>query len=193
MKPDFDKAQNAATKLLLKQDINSLFIDVRSFSLPEAVFIESMQNFCNVTGFPISELNSGHIDGACLLKQGKARIVLYDDNIINESRKHWGIAHELGHVFLNHTNDNRESEIEAHFFAAQLIAPEIVLWELCKRKGSLSDYDLPLYFNLSYEAATKRITTLRRRARYNYADIDKQLLQKFTPVINREFQQICAS
>lgn len=193
MKPDFDKAQNAATKLLLKQDISSLFIDVRNFHLPEAVYIESMQNFCNITDFPISELNSRHINGACLLKQGKARIVLYDDSIINESRKHWGIAHELGHVFLNHTSDNRESEIEAHFFAAQLIAPEIILWELCKRKGSLSDYDLPLYFNLSYEAATKRIATLRRRARYNYADIDKQLLQKFTPVINREFQQICAS
>lgn len=193
MKPDFDKAQNAATKLLLKQDINSLFIDVRNFSLPEAVFIESMQNFCDVTGFPISKLNNEHIDGACLLKQGKARIILYDDSIVNNSRKHWGIAHELGHVFLNHTNDNRESEIEAHFFAAQLIAPEIVLLELCKRKGSLFGCDLPAYFNISYEAAAKRIATLSHRSTYNYADIDRQLLQKFTPIINREFRQICAS
>lgn len=193
MKPDFDKAQNAATKLLLKQDITSLFIDVRNFSLPEAVFIESMQNFCDVTGFPISKLNNEHIDGACLLKQGKARIILYDDSIVNNSRKHWGIAHELGHVFLNHTNDNRESEIEAHFFAAQLIAPEIVLLELCKRKGSLFGCDLPAYFNISYEAAAKRIATLSHRSTYNYADIDRQLLQKFTPIINREFRQICAS
>lgn len=34
MKPDFDRAQNEATKLLLAQEIDSLYIDARNFVLP---------------------------------------------------------------------------------------------------------------------------------------------------------------
>lgn len=36
MKPDFDRAQNAATRLLLTQNIDSLYIDARNFTLPDA-------------------------------------------------------------------------------------------------------------------------------------------------------------
>lgn len=46
MKPDFDRAQNEATKLLLAQEIDSLYIDARNFVLPENIIIDSMQNFC---------------------------------------------------------------------------------------------------------------------------------------------------
>ena len=195
MKPAFDKAQNTATKLLLQQDITSLHIDVRSLTLPDHIHIDSMQNFCALTGLPISELlrEGSVIEGACVFRQYGHQIILYDDNIANEHRKHWGIAHELGHVLLDHRNDDRTAEIEAHFFAAQLIAPEIVLWELCRRKGRLSDSDLSTHFNLSFEAAVKRITTLSRRNTFNCTDIDKQLLRKFAPAIDRAMPRFLAS
>ena len=194
MKPDFDKAQNAATKFLLSQDIKSLYIDVRNFVLPSDVIIVSIQEFSRNTGFDSAELKRRCIDGgACLVRDQGFNFIFYDDDIPNEQRKHWGITHELGHIFLEHTNDKRESEIEAHFFAAQLIAPEIVLWELYKRKGKLSDYDLFTHFNLSYEAASKRITTLNRRSGFNCADIDKQLLCKFTPIIDKEISHFLVS
>ena len=186
MKPDFEKAQNAATNLLLQQNIDSLFIDVRNFTLPDSIHIDTMQNFCKLTNYPISSLDNGAIDGACLLRKGPHRIILYDEGIPNEQRKHWGIAHELGHAVLGHVDDNKEAEIEAHFFAAQLIAPEIVLLEICKRQGRLSDHDLFSHFNLSYEAAAKRIQTLRHRYCYNYGAMDKQLLEKFSPILDRE-------
>lgn len=184
MKPDFDRAQNAATELLLQQDITSLCVDARNFVLPKDIIIDSMQNFSALSQYPISELRSRHIDGACLLRQGDYRIILYDDTISNEQRKHWGIVHELGHAYMNHTSDDKNAEIEAHFFAAQLVTPEIVLVEMCKRQGSLSAYDVYNNFNVSFQSAQKRIQTLQKRPCYNYSGIDRQLLEKFSPAID---------
>lgn len=186
MKPDFDKAQNTATELLLRQNINSLYIDVRNFTLPSYITIDSMQNYASITGFPLYCLEQSNIEGALLLKQGSQYVILYDDNIRNESRKHWGVVHELGHLLLGHTDDDRKSEIEAHFFTAQVVTPEIVLWNICKRQGALYDYELPNRFNISCEAATKRIQTLQRRNCYNCSSIDTQLLERFSPILDRE-------
>lgn len=184
--PDFDRAQNTATRFLLQQELDSLYIDIRKLKLPPNTFTESMQKFCLMTGASIGELRNIN-EGACLLKQDGCIIILYDDEIPNEQRKHWGIAHELGHALLGHISDDRDSEIEAHFFAAQIVAPEIVLWDICKRKGSLSSSDLCLSFNMSAESATKRIQTMKRRQCYNSGKIDKQLLQKFMPILNTKF------
>ena len=187
MKPDFDRAQNAATELLLNQTIDSLYLDARNFILPDGIIIDTVQNFSELTQCPITELGIGSIDGACLLQQGSHQIILYDDTIRNEQRKHWGIIHELGHACLGHSRDDRKDEIEAHFFAAQLVSPEIVLIDICKRRGHLSDYDLYNNFNLSLEAAQKRIRTLQQRSCYNSGEIDRKLLEKFTPVLDRSF------
>lgn len=187
MKPDFDKAQNAATELILRQDIKDLYIDVRDFALPPNVIIVSIQEFSRNTGFDITELERRCVDGACLVNERGFSFIFYDNRIQNEQRKHWGIAHELGHVFLMHTDDDKKSEIEAHFFAAQIVTPEIVLWDICKRQGSLYDYELLNCFNVSAEAASKRISTLKRRNRYNYALQDRQLSAKFAPIVDRKF------
>lgn len=71
MKPDFDKAQNAATNLLLQQEIRSLYIDVRNFKLPDHIYIDSIQKYCSMTGIPSSKLQGKNIDGACLVKAKK--------------------------------------------------------------------------------------------------------------------------
>ena len=185
MKPDFEKAQNTATMLLLQQNVNSLYIDVRNFNLPAFITIDTMQNYAMLTGFPLCMLRESQVDGSCVIKTGGRCIILYDDAVQNEQRKHWGIAHELGHIFLGHEDDSEKSEKEAHFFAAQIVAPEIVLMELCRRRGRLNDAEIYWYFNLSHEAAEKRLTTLLRRSTFNFADIDKQLLIKFIPLLAR--------
>ena len=187
MKPDFDRAQNAATELLLRQTIDSLYLDARNFILPDGIVIDTVQNFSELVQRPITELGVGSIEGACLLRHGRYKIILYDDTIRNEQRKHWGIIHELGHACLGHSRDDRKAEIEAHFFAAQLVSPEIVLVDIYKRRGHLSDYDIYNNFNLSLEAAQKRIRTLRQRSCYNSGEIDRKLLEKFTPVLDRSF------
>ena len=188
MKPDFDKAQNAATSLLLHQTITGLFLDVRNFVLPSNIVIDSVQNFCSVTGFPASSLSSNHVEGAILLRQSGYNIVLYDENINNEARKHWGIVHELGHIFLNHVVDGEKEEKEAHFFTAQVVMPEIVLIDITKRQGGrLRCSDIYDNFNASYTASEKRIQTLQRRGCWNCGPSDLALLQKFSPFLDRVF------
>ena len=98
MKPDFEKAQNAATELLLGQNIDSLYIDARNFKLPSNIIIDSIQNFSQLTHYPLSLLNTDKIDGALVLSQGNKKIILYDDDISNEQRKHWGIKIGRAHV-----------------------------------------------------------------------------------------------
>lgn len=193
IKPDFDRAQNEATNLLLSQDFDSLFIDVRKFRFDKKILIDSVQNFAIRTHRPLSDYTSNEFSGCCVLKNSRCDVILFDDSEKNECRKHWSIVHEVGHIYLNHEKDGEKEEKEAHFFAAQLVAPEIVLASIRKRKGTLHEDELLQYFNISREAATKRLTTLERRPCYNSADIDKQLLQKFLPIINREFPNASAS
>lgn len=183
-KPDFDFAQNTATKLLLNQDITSLFVDIRQFDLGHNIKIDTIQNYSKVTGTPLIDLHTESITGAIVCKKHGINLILYDDDEPNERRKHWGITHEVGHVYLNHENDDRKSEIEAHFFAAQVVAPEIVLWGIVKEKSLLTSDDLYNHFNISHEAADKRISTLKKRGYYNYGAIDKELFSKYVPLFS---------
>lgn len=186
MKPDFDRAQDTATALLLQQDLYTLHIDAREFHLPPNIIIDSIQNYCEITETPISSFSAKSLEGACTVRYEGKNIILYDDDIAYEPRKHWGIAHELGHVYLGHTIDNREAEIEAHFFAAQLVAPEIVLLNMAKRQGHLYGCELPEYFNISWEAAEKRVSCLKKRYGYNYGVNDKLLEARFAPILDKE-------
>ena len=188
MRPDFNRAQDTATALLVQQNLCSLYIDVRDFCLPANIIIDSVQNFCKCTGQSISDFSAKNLDGACTIKRSGKSIILYDDDISYVPRKHWGIVHELGHVYLGHTSDDRNSEIEAHFFAAQVVTPEIVLLSMAKRQGHLWGHELPGYFNISWEAAEKRISCLKRRRNYNYGKNDRLLEAYFSPILDRELQ-----
>ena len=185
MKPDFALAQDTATKLLLEQNIDNFFVDIRNFYLRDDIIIDTVQHYSGVTGVPLSSLQCPDLQGAFTIKKYGKNIVLYDDDIPNERRKHWGIVHEVGHIYLGHKNDNQKEEIEAHFFAAQLLAPEIVLIELARLNHKISAMYIYDHFNLSYESAQKRIVTLRNRGCWNSGAIDKALLEKYKPLIHR--------
>ena len=109
MKPDFDKAQNAATNLLLQQEIRSLYIDVRNFKLPDHIYIDSIQKYCSMTGIPSSKLQGKNIDGACLVKAKKNRIILYDDTVENESNETHGQNYNEAKC-NNKENDDDDSD-----------------------------------------------------------------------------------
>jgi Zn-dependent peptidase ImmA (M78 family) len=190
MKPNFDLAQNTATKLLLDQNINELFVDVRDFHLRDDIVIDTMQHYCSVTGISVSNLQLHAVQGALTIKKYGKSIVLYDDSIANSRRKHWGIVHELGHIYLGHEEDSRTFEIEAHFFAAQVVAPEIVIVELTLRNQGLSALELYNNFNISFEAAQKRLRTLRNRGCWSSGDIDHALLNKYKPFLARCFNGV---
>lgn len=184
-RPDFDRAQNAATELLLRQNITGLFVDVRNFTFDRRIIIDTVQHYASVTHRPVSDFTCDEFSGCCVLRHLRCSVILYDNMEENEPRKHWGITHEVGHVYLNHENDGGINEIEAHFFAAQIVTPDIVLYEILKRKGSITTQDIASHFNASLSSAHKRINTLMRRQGWSSAERDKMLLKKFEPYIDQ--------
>lgn len=101
-----------------------------------------------------------------IIGKNKFSIIFYNQNHLN-TRIRFSIAHELGHHILCHDKNNHEGygkmEIETNFFAAQLLMPEQIIWELIRRGITINENKLVELFNVSKEAAKKRIETLRKR------------------------------
>lgn len=188
MKPDFSKAYNEATNLLLEQSFDSLYIDVRKFKFTgKKIIIDSVQHYANIVRRPVADFTCKEISGCCVLKKYGYNIILYDNSGCCEERKHWGIVHEVGHIYLNHTSDGNIEEIEANFFAAQIVTPEIVLIDFAKMQGGrLSSNDIHENFNCSIESSCKRINTLKSN-RWSYNAYDKRLSLKFKPILKHYF------
>lgn len=197
MKPDFSKAQNEATKLLLKQEFDSLYIDVRNFKFDKNIYIDSIQHYSKIVGENVSNFTCSELSGCLVLKIYNFNIILYDDFETNKERKHWGIVHEIGHIYLEHTSDGAIEEIEANFFAAQIVMPEPILRYIVSYKGSFNVTEIYENFNVSYEAAFKRINTLNKNVSFYSKSIDYDILiKKFEPIIKNKFARnnsfICA-
>lgn len=188
-KPDFDYAAKTATKLLITQNFDSLMIDACKFNFKIPIIIDSFQNYCNITKAPLSDfIYTGCDDSYAIKHTNGQNIILYNENLTAE-RKQWSIVHELGHIFLNHTKDDSKEEVEAHFFAAQLLMPEIVIRYAGKINGSLSADDIYRYFNVSYESACKRVATLNKTNSFTtFSNDDRELLRKFKSIVDAKFQ-----
>ena len=190
MQPNFNRAQQEATKLLLKQSINNLRIDVRNFKFDKNIVIDSIQNYAKQVNRPISSFICAEFNGCCVLKSidNNLNIILYDEREKNNERLHWGIVHEVGHIYLGHKKDDSTEEIEAHYFAAQIVTPEIALIYISKyKKQSISATDISSVFNCSLTSAEKRIKTLSTNI-WSFTENDKKLLQKFKPLIDKQFK-----
>jgi Zn-dependent peptidase ImmA (M78 family) len=96
------------------------------------------------------------------------------------ARKRWTLAHEIGHIYLEHTKDNAEEEREANLFASELLMPELVILELKRR---LRDYGRTLtiseverLFGVSQSAAANRMKQIESK-------------EFFSPYLHKEFVQ----
>lgn len=180
MRPDFDKCEKTATRLLLNQSIDNLFIDVKSLSYDKTIFFDSIQNYCRITKTPLSKFINNEVlcDGCTIIKKD-IYIVLYNNNGCNSYRLNWTLAHEVGHIYLGHTCDERTEEIEAHYFAAQLLMPEIVILDLAIQRHGINAEQISDYFHVSYTAACKRVDTINNKYKHCKDFEEQQLLQKF--------------
>ena len=84
------------------------------------------------------------------------------------------MGHELGHYYLGHNLDfktlsqeqYRVLEIEADFFAAQMLMPDQIIWELSNRGKPPNETNLVSWFDISNLAAGKRLETLNKQSEY---------------------------
>lgn len=188
MKPDFDKAGHRARQLRIAQSNSDLALDVRKMEFDLPIIIDTFQNYASITGIPLSKLFpcDGLKDGYTIIAKG-VYVVLYDDrHTYGRERLNWTLAHEIGHIYLGHNQDGKNEEIEAHWFAAELLSPEPIIKEVAERLAEygipVKAFDLAFMFSLSKEAALKRINSINRKCMWDstYAE---QLVEKYDDAI----------
>lgn len=191
-KPDFDRSEREATRLLLYQNnINSLSVDVQSLRYDKRIIFDSIQNYCAIVNEDISKFDIKDIlqDG-CTLIADDVYIVLYNDDVslLSPERLNWTLAHEVGHIYLGHTQNGRKEEIEAHWFAAQLLMPEYVIRHMKQRFGFINIEDLIACFNVSIDAAINRLRSIARKRTRELLPDEEKVLARYMPFIDDYYE-----
>lgn len=162
-KPNFELALLEANKLLLQDGLieDFPFQAKKIVKSCSSMSIHSYKKAIEKYDFNPKDLGSKSALTAC--KWGR-KLLLYN-NEEYKPRVIWSILHELGHDRLNHPlnpEQYRNKEIEAHFFAAQILMPEQIIMELRRRGEKITSKFLQENFGVSNEAAEKRLKTLNR-------------------------------
>lgn len=90
-------------------------------------------------------------------RDGYSKIVAYND-ALPERRIRFSLAHELGHIVLQHQKPTHAAEQEANFFASNLLAPRMAIhYAECKNES-----DVAKVFKISQEAARYAFDDYRR-------------------------------
>ena len=78
-----------------------------------------------ITYFEINEDKT--IYGFSTFDEASQRFVIYVDDLnAKENKQRFSIAHEIGHIVLNHRENSYENEKEADYFAGYLLCPDCV-------------------------------------------------------------------
>lgn len=167
-KPDFEKCTVEATKLLYQQNVSDRILNIQNLNYDKNILFDSIQNYCQLTQQPITNFLSEERqmlkDGCTIYRSGiDCYIVLYNDEIRCFEHLNWTLAHEVGHIYLGHTKDGAIEEVEAHYFAAQLLMPDFSIHMIANEYGPVNVEDIKEIFGVSEKAAIKRISTMNKR------------------------------
>ena len=166
MTPNFKRCTDLATDLLYSQNTSETMIDVQKLKYNKKIVFDSIQEYARTTNTSIESYQvNGILKNGCCVYHDKfdIYIVLYNDEIKNAATRNWTLAHEIGHIYLGHTHDGEIQEVEAHYFAAQLLMPEFTLnYMRCKNKF-LTVEDVCNLFFVSRTAAQKRILAMNKK------------------------------
>ena len=119
--------------------------------------------------------------------------VIYINKNLSKTRGRFTIAHELGHILLNHRdlshtihneNDNKNiEEFQANIFARCLLMPAVVLKEL----NCVEPQEIANICNVSLQSAeyrSQRLKELLKRNKFNLSPLERQVYNNFKEFIN---------
>lgn len=188
--PDFKEALEQANKLLIYDGL----IDDFPFRPKQVISSCSPIACCSydkaINKYNLSPQDLGSKSALTSWKLGR-KIIFYNSHE-EKSRGTWSLIHELGHDKLGHPLNSEQypnKEIEAHFFAAQLLMPEQLIHEIERRGVNITVQLLQGCFGVSKEAAEKRIQTLNKINWSWRSDEEKWfddcIIQKFDAFLNK--------
>ena len=192
---DYKRARDLSWRVLLDTGTRELPVKVSQICGAYGVTLRSYQ-----AGAPL--IQTLGLDAQCVVSDGfTVRIgehcyVFY--NIEQPpGRVRFTIAHELGHILLEHLGDgehtvyNREpspadspEEHTANVFASRLLAPACVLHAL----GAVTPEQIAAVCDISLTAAkfrAGRMGVLEQRGKYGSSPLERQVLAQFQPYIDR--------
>lgn len=179
-KPDFKLATNTADIFLLSAGITQFPFSLKKLLKRITLYSISLCSYSKAKqkyGIDPSKLGSN--DGETI-KRGDKYIIFYNDNQL-KTRQRWTIAHEIGHIVMKHSFENIDEqlyskmEVEANFFAAQLLIPNQIINIAIERGYNITVDFIIQNFNVSEEAAIKKLETLNKNYEYNYKKDDDSL------------------
>lgn len=177
--PRYFLCKRLSLELLLNQQLTSCIIDARFLKYKQNIVFSSFQNYCNKTGIDFSDItiNSKLSDGYTI-KINDTYLILYDENVTVQ-RLRFSMAHEIGHVLLNHKDDSNVEETEANCFASHLLIPDCILYSAMHKNYK---YDLVAThnsFGVSWDVANYKLKKLYKFDQFYYNDNEKLLLDKY--------------
>lgn len=192
-KPDFAKAYNLATEILLTSNCFSKF-PYQIKDLVKDITDISCCSYKKALKYGIQAEIFGS-DSASIQDYEGMNIIFYNQED-PKPRIRFSIAHELGHYLLCHKkgfnldgNLYEKQEIETNCFAAQLLMPEQLLTYFTKNFIRIDTNFLMTNFGVSEEASQKRLKTLKSKIkRESYKnfnkDSDDSVVYKFQDFLN---------
>ena len=185
---EWSKITSLAYLTLLELNIQEFPIPAKKIKCKD-VMISSYQKYAKKTGCSIDEITLGHeLEDAFLLKglRPGLTLILYDKEKYGPRMKHT-LWHEIGHVKCNHKKHGKKEEIEAHFFAAQANAPNILIKTIAKRGYNIDRSFLMDCFGLSGEAAKKKMDYLNEYGFEHTNEYDDIVLMQFKAYIDLKY------
>lgn len=182
MHADLAKASSEAVRLLLSSRLYSLKIDVTKLKYDKNIIFSSYSSFCANSLATLNELEScGSLRDGCTIRRERLDsviyLVLYNDKVKSQKRRRFTLAHEIGHIILEHETDDALQEAEANRFAAELILPRILVRELQLRTGfNVTAHEIAEIFGVSYAVGENQIKSLG--GVHDFSDYETLLLKK---------------
>ena len=172
----YEQARNASWKFLIDNHVTSLPVNLSAICQQKGISLLYDHD---------RKYLSGNERGCTFTDCEKRCIVLNPDNSIEVKR--YTIAHELGHIFLDHfvnkTMSNSDMEYQAERFAIDILAPACVLWGLNLHTAK----DISEVCNISISAAqirAERMKILYRRNKFLLHPLERQVFRQFKQFIS---------
>jgi hypothetical protein len=191
--PRFSEITTFAYKELIRCSCKTLPIRLTDFAdnTGEKIILVSFQEYIKISGLDIQiedlTLGADFNDGYAIkeLRQG-LRMVLY--NAQTNARRLWyTIYHEVGHLICGHNKHGDIEEVEANFFASQLLMPNAVIRYLADKKYAVTNSFLMDCFGVSCEAAKKKMDYLNNYGYVFRNTYDDDLIALFIDGLERQY------
>lgn len=180
---------------LLHQGVCGIPVDPLKFKFDDGIIVTSLQRYCRMVDSAIELATcGGFFDDGYAVKELRPglNLILYNQEKY-DPRMRFTILHEIGHIRLGHKKHGPVEENEADFFAAQLLAPNVLIREIALRKYPISKECLMSTFWISGKCAERKLRFLSEYPAAVQNELDGKILTLFNKYLIFNLPQKCSA